>query len=1154
MKKLTFLLLVILCLPGAYGQTFDEAFTTVESLVARHHYREAATVALQCLDLAGNDQQRLSVVSALADIHLAMGNSHTARKYLVEKEKMLRAAKTKNRDEHYNTLVSIVYSYSSFNQHEKADSVLRQMAPFANTRARKDQLRALTLEVLMDAGKWDEAEMLLEDTDVYNDYDLIGQQLRFHIFRGNYYDAEEVIAGLLMGQKDKTTAYYKRSFLLLLPEMLQLLALGYDHFYEHPALATPDTLSSQALRYVAELYPGDADWHNNIVLSMAMAYLETDAVEKAEQMLLHLKELTLTADISERNQSWLHLSDIQIQIHEKKGDYVKALWQHEEAQKTASLLFGPGSVAYQHHRLNKATLLVRLGQREEALAICSEAIPVVEKELGKQSSFYSSLLSVLGKIAYEEGNFDESLRLVKDAVAINEQNGVDCNPCHSNLLMTLAGTYERAGEYRLAEDTYISVFEFLQRNLAEPNGNFYYNTFKLALADFYTHALAAGKAAELRYYGLSSFTAFDGLAMKFTSSDPEQPIRSIIQRIHSNAGGFLAGYYGGAHRETAKIDLHSATYEWVNKSRKTAGKLFKSGLDIYLRDINEFFPFMSEKEKTDFYRTASAYFNSYFAYVLSDPYAFRSGGKYFTPTTFYIDPQYADGYREDLGADTVNYSIKPSQLGGEPKIEIQDLHINALLDYRLQTKAILLNATAGIKKRIFESGNAGLVAEYKEWEALRLYVLKLRSEKAAEATLDSLQTRMNQLERRLSAQSEDFRKRDNAVYTWHDVRRKLGPGEAAVEVIRLHHPLHYQSQSVLYRDSVHYALVVVTPQTVVHPKVLLLKNGYEMENRLLTNYHNSIKYKLEDKLSYNAYWQALQPLIAGYSKVYFSADGVYNLINLQSLQSPQAYLLDRIDIAVVTNLRDILTEARPAGTTGDAWLFGDPDFALPTSPAIKTGEMPGGYPQERSLNMDELFRGGVSRLPGTAAEAAEVAGVLTENGWRSNLFVSAQATEENIKQLNRAHILHIATHGFFLKERSAVENPLLRSGLLLAGATTAAAGRAEDGILTAYEALNLNLTATNLVVLSACETALGDVVQGEGVYGLQRALKVAGARQLIMSLWKVDDQVTMELMTHFYREYLKHGKAGPALKASQLIVKEKYKHPYYWAPFVVVGE
>ena len=129
---------------------------------------------------------------------------------------------------------------------------------------------------------------------------------------------------------------------------------------------------------------------------------------------------------------------------------------------------------------------------------------------------------------------------------------------------------------------------------------------------------------------------------------------------------------------------------------------------------------------------------------------------------------------------------------------------------------------------------------------------------------------------------------------------------------------------------------------------------------------------------------------------------------------------------------------------------------------------------------------------------------------------------------------------------------MLRSGILLAGVSDKTKGT-EDGVLTAYEAALLDMSKTKLVVLSACETGLGDIKNGEGVYGLQRAFEAAGVQNILMSLWKVDDQATMELMRNFYTELLKSNDTATAFGNAQKLLRSKYDHPYYWGAFKLMG-
>jgi CHAT domain-containing protein len=222
-----------------------------------------------------------------------------------------------------------------------------------------------------------------------------------------------------------------------------------------------------------------------------------------------------------------------------------------------------------------------------------------------------------------------------------------------------------------------------------------------------------------------------------------------------------------------------------------------------------------------------------------------------------------------------------------------------------------------------------------------------------------------------------------------------------------------------------------------------------------------------------------------------------------------------------------------------------------------------------------------NRLPGTRVEGKRIAEMFKVQPWLAD-----QALEARLKACRSPRILHLATHGFFLANQPrdpnkelrdlgamgwladsgfgrmsgpGMENPLLRSGLALAGANTflehgKLPTEAEDGILTAEDVSGLDLLATELVVLSACETGLGEVRTGECVFGLRRAFVLAGAKTLVMSLWKVPDAQTQELMEGFYHRILSGQPRAEALREAQLAIKKKYTHPFYWSAFICQGD
>jgi CHAT domain-containing protein len=213
----------------------------------------------------------------------------------------------------------------------------------------------------------------------------------------------------------------------------------------------------------------------------------------------------------------------------------------------------------------------------------------------------------------------------------------------------------------------------------------------------------------------------------------------------------------------------------------------------------------------------------------------------------------------------------------------------------------------------------------------------------------------------------------------------------------------------------------------------------------------------------------------------------------------------------------------------------------------------------------------IQELPGTEKEVDELQKLLKQKGWATDEYMENTASEEKVKALDNPRIFHIATHGFYSKaeeentqkeltenEAMMAENPLMKSGLLLRGAGDVLAKtkfnyNIESGVLTAYEAMSLNLDRTDLVVLSACETGLGEISNGEGVYGLQRAFFVAGAKVLIMSMFKVDDEATQKLILNFYKKWLTSNNMRQSFIEAKKELRVEYPEPIYWGAFMMIG-
>ena len=493
----------------------------------------------------------------------------------------------------------------------------------------------------------------------------------------------------------------------------------------------------------------------------------------------------------------------------------------------------------------------------------------------------------------------------------------------------------------------------------------------------------------------------------------------------------------------------------------------------------------------------------------------------------------------------------------------------ALYDEQLFYKGLLFNTSARWKKRIKTSGDMKLIRRLDEWEQLQQKISNLFAspDSAGRAGLDSLSRQAEDLEKELSRRSDRFgtpdeKKRRN----WKEVQEVLKPGEAAIEMVRLRKygiamVLTDTSDSAkpIYRvpdltDTIQYAALILR-KNGIQPELVLLPNGNDLEGKWQRYYQNSIRLGLKDENSYNQFWNPLGQKLKGIKKLWFSADGIYHKINLNTLQNPATgrFLMDEIEIAHLGSSRDLLRNPPPSNKNQLASLIGNPDFK-PRKQASASRQRSG---PDISYFFEADPSAEIAALPGTLEELDSIAGILRRFGWEVEEITGPEAMEEIVKDSYTPRILMLATHGFFREDTTPGSNPLLRSGLLFSGAIKTLregySGEGEDGILTAYEAMNLNLDNTELVVLSACETGLGEIINGEGVYGLQRAFQVAGARNLVMSLWKVDDSVTKELMIAFFRNWLSGMDKRNAFIKAQKTVRIRHPEPYYWGGFVLLG-
>ena len=550
--------------------------------------------------------------------------------------------------------------------------------------------------------------------------------------------------------------------------------------------------------------------------------------------------------------------------------------------------------------------------------------------------------------------------------------------------------------------------------------------------------------------------------------------------------------FGNQHPKYLHVIGELAQLEAIKGQELKALELLEKSTSGYLNYINEYFPTLTEREKSKFWAMMKTDFEYFNALALR------------------------------------NYENTP-RLAGE------------IYNDLLVTKSLLLNSSIQIRKKITQSGDPEVLEKFDEWLLKKTELMLVLNKSKEDLELEGINKEellqeVTQLERFLGKKIEYLHFKSE---TWQDIQKGLKSNEVAIEIVRYVEVVGEQKGMVKYA-----ALIIKNEKTYKYPEVVLIAEGDKMEGKYFSHYRNSLLYLIEDNLSFDRYWKPIDDKLEQGDKVYLSPDGVYMLMNIEVLKTQRGQaVLDQNQIVLVGNTKDVTTERQKLKKTNSALLLGDPSF----------------YPNNQT--------GRVSQLPGTGEEIDLLNQLLIEKNWRVLPYTQNEAGEDKLIVDDAYQLIHIATHGFFSQKEEHSEeltelgveynNTLFQSGLILAdgGALYESQDKMheEQGVLTSYEALNLKLDQVDLVVLSACETGVGEVQNGEGVFGLQRSFLIAGAKNVIMSLYKVSDEVTAELMASFYSHWLKGKSKHEALIAAKKEIRIKHPNAYYWGGFVIIG-
>ena len=791
-------------------------------------------------------------------------------------------------------------------------------------------------------------------------------------------------------------------------------------------------------------------------------------------------------------------------LYATMGRYNQAEQLAQEALEIRKSQLGERSGAYASALNNYAVLKVNVGRYSEAEKDFEEAKGIVKESIGANSLQHAIVLNNEAMLYQNIGRYDQAERMLLEAIKTAEEFQSKKSNNHLKLISNLALLYQSTGKFEKAEQTYSDLLNQMNKRMGNNSAEYAH-----VLNNFAGLYLEMGKEDKVEEYLKQAAAIYKN---KFSEEHPAYA-KSIAdlgnfyryktryveaEPLLVKALGIRERTLGKEHPRFVDSQEDLAVLHWKAGRADEAYPLYQQAMEKSLSFINKYFPPMSEVEKTRYWDLLFPRFQRYYNFAIE--------------------------------ASTENPEL-----------------LTSFYNYHLATKALLLSSTNKIKQQIFSSNDEGLIKDYVTWldqkETLaRLYSYSKKDLEDQKINLDSMERAANAMEKKLSERSDDFAKGysvESVDYT--QLQKSLGETEAIVDIVRV------RAYDQNFTNDARYVALILKKEQA-QPIMVVLDNGQQLETRYFKYYNNVTQGRQADDFSFDQFWGRIDPQVRTKKQLYLSLDGIYNQINLSTLREKEGqYLLAKYDMVLLGNSKDLiaLKNRKATAKTKEAFLLGFPD-----------------YGQSKQI----------LPLPGTKVEIEAISRLLKANAYNVKQIMELEASEKNVKAIKGPAVVHIATHGYFLEDNdskgtlfgvnmeSAGNNPLLRSGLMLAGASQTASGvrqpdleSNDNGVLTAYEAMNLNLEGTELMVLSACETGLGDVRAGEGVYGLQRAFQVAGAETLIMSLWKVDDAATQQLMTNFYTNWIKTGNKLRAFKQAQQQLMTKYKEPYYWGAFVMLG-
>ena len=954
-------------------------------------------------------------------------------------------------------------------------------------------------------------------------------------------------------------------------------------WYEKALPFWENNVSEKYTEYVSNLYNlsliyGGIGWH-----------------EKEEA--LYLNVLSLCRDVFGKtnpnySKSLVNLANLYTDLTE----YEKAEPLYLEAKDLAAQSFGTTSLDYAENINNLAVLYVETARFEKAERLYLEAKSIWESNGEKEGSNYAACLNNLGNLYGMMGEYELAEPYYFEAKSIRENTLGKQHPDYVQSLDNLAALYQKTGDFERAEKLNLEVISILESGIGANHPDYATSIFNLAVLyrqtkdyprseELYLKAMAIREqvlgnnhldyAATLRNLGY--------LYVEMGRLESARPLFLQNQSIIEATLGKLHPEYGISLDNLANLNKELGDYIH-------AEPLFVQALEIWEKVYGETHPFIIQNlsNQAEMYANMGKYEQ---ATPLFTEVAKRRK-KAMTKAIYHLSETKLDKYLR-LFTDDQNQLLSYAQAVSGDGEDIAATCFDNALFY----KGFLLQSVRQVKQWATADPTTS-----EKWDLLQSYNRRLAKEYTKTAdkrnNVEMLQEKANSLEKELTRAVARYGEAIRQV-TWEEVKLQLKPKEAAIEFVHYPHSIgQKQTNKIMYA-------ALLLKREMAQPKFIPLFEEKSLDS--LTAVNGDRKADYVDQLYtfsgrgakalskpkrslYEMIWQPLEKELKGVQTVYFSPDGQLHRLNLGAIPvDDDRTMADRFHLVELGSTRQLAAPIKGGNTERDisetALLLGGINYEIDTLEIDRQDEFEILAEHGRPIYdiKTPKLRGGGNwdYLKWTSKEVNGLEKILMDEGFQTTVLRGPEASEDFFKTIGHdapsPRILHLATHGYFFPDPEIAEvkawmpgdvegivfktslHPMIRSGLILSGGNYAWENgqsfrpQMEDGILTAFEISQMDLSGTELVVLSACETGLGDIEGNEGVYGLQRAFKIAGAKYLLMSLWQVPDYQTQELMVLFYQKFITEKLDIPAaFRAAQLEMRDKYQSPYFWAGFVLV--